>query len=101
MNTDIPEEAKCPAGYDCSLLTEPKSYRSQIVRLAAEEKGIKWKHYQMDIVRKNDQLEPWYVKLNPHAYVPTMLVGVENKPVCESADIITYIEKNFQGKVQL
>ena len=41
------------------------------------------------------------MKLNPKAYVPTMVVGVENKPVCESADIIDYIDEHFTGKVKL
>ena len=46
-------------------------------------------------------LEPWYVKLNPKAYVPTMLVHPNNTPVCESKVIIEYIENNFEGTKSL
>ena len=95
--TEIPEAARCPEGKDCTLLTDQSSYRSQIVRLAAEEKGINYGHYKMDITRKLTQFEPWYIQLNESAYVPTMLVGPECQPVCESIDIIKYIEANFEG----
>ena len=96
--TEIPEAARCPEGKDCTLLTDQSSYRSQIVRLAAEEKGINYGHFKMDITRKLTQFEPWYIQLNESAYVPTMLVGPECQPVCESIDIIKYIEANFEGK---
>ena len=101
MSHDIPEEAKCTADLDCVLLTYSGSYRAQLVRLAACEKGINWKHYEVNITSKLDNLEPWYVNLNPGAYVPTMLVGVENKPICESAAIINYIDREFKGKTKL
>ena len=55
----------------------------------------------MDIIGDMTNLEPWYVKCNPKAYVPTMFVGVDNTPICESAQIMTYIDENFQGKCQL
>ena len=101
MSEEIPEGAKCTADLDCVLLTAWPSYRAQIVRLAACEKGLKWKHFLVDIHAEMTNLEPWYVKLNPKAYVPTMLVGVENKPICESANIITYIDKEFEGTCKL
>jgi len=41
------------------------------------------------------------MKLNPKGYVPTMLVGTDNKPICESANIIEYIDSKFQGKSKL
>jgi glutathione S-transferase len=69
------------------------------VRLTAVEKGCKWKHFEVNHV-KNEHTAPWYVKLNPKTYVPTMLVE-GNKSVCESMEIAKYIDKNFKGKVQL
>ena len=48
-----------------------------------------------------DNLEPWYVQLNPGAYVPTLLVHPNNTPVCESAKICKYIENNFNGTCSL
>ena len=41
-----------------------------------------------------EHIVPWYVKLNPKAYVPTMLVE-NNTPVCESIDIIKYMDENL------
>ena len=55
----------------------------------------------IEIHGKCTNYEPWYIKLNPGAYVPTMLVHPNNTPVCESAEIIKYMEKNFEGKVSL
>jgi len=82
-------------------LTATPTYRGQLVRLAACEKGCKWKHFLMDVVKGMTNLEPWYVKLNPKAYVPTMLVGVENTPICESANIMNYIDREFEGTCKL
>ena len=55
--------------------------------------GLRWKSYIVDHT-KFDNMEPWYVKLNPKAYVPTMLVE-NNTPVCESIDIIKYMDDNL------
>lgn len=49
MSTDIPDGAKCTSDIECVLLTAWKSYRSQLVRLCAIEKDIKWKHFYVDI----------------------------------------------------
>jgi hypothetical protein len=99
METEIPEGAKMTPDLDCVLLTSPMSYFSQIVRLCAVEKGCNWKHFKVDHT-KNEHTAPWYVKLNPKTYVPTMLVA-GNKPICESMEIAKYIDRNFKGKVQL
>ena len=40
------------------------------------------------------------MKLNPNAYVPTMLVK-GNVPICESIDIIEYMDQNLNGKFKL
>ena len=85
---------------DCMILDCIPSYCSQIVRLCAEEKGLKWSRYDVDIF-KFINLEPWYVNLNPGAYVPTILVNPNNTPVCESASICKYLDTNFEGITSL
>ena len=40
------------------------------------------------------------MKLNPKAYIPTMLVQ-GNVPVCESIDIIEYMDEHLNGKNKL
>ena len=95
QNTDIPLPAQCTEDLDAVILTSAGTYRGQLACLAAEEKGIKYKKFNADHAREFVTLEPWYVKLNPKAYVPTMLVHPNNTPVCESKVIIQYIEDNF------
>ena len=46
-------------------------------------------------------LEPWYVNLNPKAYVPTLIYGQENTPICESAVIMKAIDEKWDGTVRL
>ena len=58
--------------------------------------GLRWKDYIVDLT-KFENMEPWYVKLNPNAYVPTMLVE-NNTPVCESIDIIKYMDDNLSNE---
>ena len=79
------------------ILGDRLSARTQLVTLAASEKGIKWKMYEVEITKKLEQLEPWYIKLNPKAYVPTALITPDNVPVCESLDIIKDIQNKFDG----
>ena len=94
----MPEEAKCGEELDCVLLTNWPSYRSQLVRLCAIEKNLKWRHVVIDHVGKMTQLEPWFIKLNPGAYVPTMVTHPNNTGVGESAVIMTHMEENFRGE---
>ena len=92
---EIPKDALVTENDDIVLLGTPPSYRAQLVRLAAQEKGIKWREYLVDIHGALTQLEPWYIKLNPGAYVPTMVTHPNNTGVGESAIIVTYMEENF------
>ena len=69
--------------------------------MGACEKGLKWKNYLIDYAKAGNNLEPWYLDLNPNGYVPTMLVGPNNKPIIESKDIIKYMEDNFKGTTNL
>ena len=100
-NTDIPEEAKCTDQYDCVLLSSRYSYESMIVRLAAVEKGLKWKNYEVDTVNKMVNLENWYVFLNQSTQVPTMLVGENNDSFCNTIEILKTIDQDFNGKTTL
>lgn len=97
MSKEIPEEAKCTQDLDCTLLTNWPSYRSQLVRLCAIEKNLNWKHMVIDHMGKMTQLEPWYIGLNPGAYVPTMVTHPNNTGIGESAQIVTHMEENFNG----
>ena len=64
------------------------------VRLAFEEKGIAYERHELNIVR-GDQFDPEYLRLNPNAYVPTI---VHDGHVCvESSVIIHYIDEAFAG----
>ncbi len=62
---------------------------SMKTRLALEEKGLPWENRQVDILRAHEQLEPWYIRLNERAVVPTLIDGEEI--VTDSARIIRRI----------
>lgn len=48
-----------------TLYHHPLSVCSMKVRLALEEKGVAWSGRIIDIVKTQEQLEPWYLELNP------------------------------------
>ena len=96
---ELPEGAKVTDDLDCVVLSSPPSFFSQIVRLAVVEKGVKYKFFTVNHT-KFEHMRPWYIKANPRCYVPTLLVA-GNKPVCESMDIVLYLDKNFRGTRQL
>ena len=97
----MPKDANLQMEFDCMSLDCIPSYRAQLVRLCLAEKGVKWCRFNVDIHKKMDNLQLWYVKLNPGAYVPTLLVHPNNTPVCESIEICKYIENNFNGTCSL
>lgn len=75
-----------------TLYHHPLSVCSMKTRLALEEKGLSWESRVVDIVHAQEQLEPWYVRLNPVGVVPTLEhQGTEKKVVTNSAVIIRYI----------
>ena len=95
--TLLPDDAKCPDDLDCVIFnTKPPSYRGGIVVIAAREMNLKWKTYEMDIHGRHDQYKPWYIKLNPKMYIPTMLLPGD-VAVCESAHIIEYMDENLNS----
>ena len=55
---------------------------------------------QIDIKKEMNNLEPWYISLNPRGYVPTMIIE-GNKPITESAHIIRYMDDHFEGTKKL
>jgi tetrachloro-p-hydroquinone reductive dehalogenase len=68
------------------------------VRLALEEKGLAWSGRVIDIMRKQEQLDPWYLKLNPRGVVPTLeFRNGSTQVVTNSADIIRFVASLPQG----
>ncbi|SIS82914.1 glutathione S-transferase family protein [Neptunomonas antarctica] len=78
--------------YSLTLHHHPLSVCSMKVRLALEEKGLDWSSNVIDIVREQEQLEPWYVKLNSNGVIPTLeFHNGETEVVTNSASIIRFI----------
>lgn len=62
---------------------------AQKVRLVLAEKGLEWTGHLMNL-RKRDQHQPDYLKLNPNGVVPTLVddgrVVIESTVICEYLD---------------
>jgi tetrachloro-p-hydroquinone reductive dehalogenase len=68
------------------------------VRLALEEKGLAWSGRVIDIMRMQEQLDPWYLKLNPKGVVPTLeFRNSTTEVVTDSAEIIRFVASLPQG----
>lgn len=65
---------------------------AQKVRIALYEKQIPWTNHHLNL-RKGDQFDPGYLKLNPNGVVPTLVHG--DVVVIESNIILEYIEDAF------
>ncbi|MDX2367477.1 MAG: glutathione S-transferase family protein [Colwellia sp.] len=84
------------------LYHHPLSVCSMKVRLVLEEKGLAWSGRVIDIVQKQEQLEPWYVKLNPKGVIPTLeLRNGTTKVLTDSAHIIRCVASLSEGNVLL
>ena len=80
----------------------PLSVCSMKVRLALEEKGLAWSGRIIDIMRKQDQLEPWYLKLNPKGVIPTLeFRNGTTEVLTDSAQIIRFIASLSLGNTLL
>lgn len=80
------------------LYHHPLSVCSMKVRLALEEKGLAWSGRVIDIVRTQEQLEPWYVKLNAKGVIPTLeFSNGTTEVLTDSAHIIRFIASLAQG----
>ena len=65
---------------------------SKRVRITLAEKGLAWDSHHIDL-GKFEQLEPWYVALNPNAVVPTL--DHDGKIFIESNFILEYLDEAF------
>lgn len=84
------------------LYHHPLSVCSMKVRLALEEKGLAWSGRIIDIVKKQEQLEPWYLKLNPKGVIPTLEYrNGTTKALTDSAHIIRFIASLSEGNALL
>jgi glutathione S-transferase len=63
-------------------------------RLALEEKGVAYDGPILDL-RKGDQFDPAYLKLNPNAVVPTLVH--DGQVIPESSVIMCYVDDAFPG----
>jgi glutathione S-transferase len=57
------------------LYSAPPSYYSMIGRLALNTAQVPFENHHMDIHVRKEQLAPWYLALNPHMTVPTLVDG--------------------------
>lgn len=84
--------------YSLMLYHHPLSVCSMKVRLALEEKGVAWSGRVMDIVQKQEQLEPWYLELNSKGVIPTLQYGNgSTQVITNSVDIIRFIADLPEG----
>lgn len=84
--------------YSIKLHHHPLSVCSMKVRLALEEKGLVWAGREIDIMRAQEQLDPWYLKLNPNGVIPTLEFDNGNEEVItDSARIIRFIATLPEG----
>ena len=77
------------------LYHSPPSYFSQLVRLTLEEQGIAYRSRAMDIHSQFEQLDSWYLQLNPAAVVPSFLY--HGQAYRESKDISLFIAEHMSG----
>ena len=66
---------------------------SRKVRICLAEKNLEWESHHVDIVNKRENVEEWYVKLNPNAVVPTL--DNDGLIVIESNIILEYLDDCF------
>lgn len=84
--------------YSLFLYHHPLSVCSMKVRLALEEKSLVWSGRVMDIVEKQEQLDPWYLKLNSKGVIPTLeYKNSSTQVITNSVDIIRFIADLPEG----
>ncbi len=74
------------------LYNFPQSTCSQKVRLVLWEKGIEFIDRPVDST-KREHLSDWYLKLNPHGVVPTLVHN--DSVIIDSSVIIEYLDEVF------
>lgn len=68
------------------LYNASSSYYSMIARFALYEANIAFDSRRMDIHIAKEQLSPWYMEINPHMTVPTLVDG--DLILIDSSDIL-------------
>jgi glutathione S-transferase len=66
---------------------------AQKVRIVLSEKKLDWESRHLDL-RSGEHQQPWYIKLNPRAVVPTLIDG--DNVVPESNVINEYLDERFR-----
>lgn len=85
--------------YSLKIYHHPLSVCSMKVRLALEEKGVAWAGRVIDIVEKQEQLDPWYLELNSQGVIPTLQYSNgSTQVVTNSVDIIQFIADLPEGR---
>ena len=82
-----------------TLYHSETSYYSQLVRLVLEEEGIQYKSRAVDIHSHFEQMEPWYININPSAVVPTLIY--KGQSVVESKDIALFVVQEISNQCLL
>jgi glutathione S-transferase len=65
---------------------------SKRVRITLAEKGVEWESRHLVLARR-ENLEPWYLALNPNGVVPTLVH--DGRVLIESVFIIQYLDEIF------
>ena len=77
------------------------SYYSQIVRLVLEEEGVQYKSRHFDFIYNSsmEQLNSWYLNINPNGVVPTLIY--QGKSIVESRDISLFVVEEISNEGRL
>ena len=76
------------------LYSAPPSYYSMIGRLALNTAQVSFENHHIDIHVRKEQLAPWYVALNPHMTVPTL---VDGETILIDSQAILLLAANLAG----
>src|SRR3954469_13432701 len=68
---------------------------AQKVRICLSEKGLEWENRHLNL-RAGEHQQPWYLKLNRRAVVPTLIDGDHVVP--ESNVINEYLDETYRER---
>ncbi len=86
--------ATSAADLDVTIYTIPTSICSQRIRLTLEEKQVPYTDYSVNI-REMENLQPWYLEMNPRGVVPTLKFG--ERALFDSLTIMLFVDAYFEG----
>jgi glutathione S-transferase len=75
-----------------TLYNHPMSPCAQKVRIVLSEKALPYDTHTVDLPGK-ENLQPWYLRLNPAGVVPTLVDG--DHVICESSVICEYLDEAY------